>query len=642
MPVRPTYPGVYIEEVPSGVRTIVGVATSVTAFIGYFSKGPMEEARRILSWSDFERDFGGLRIDSEASYAVQQFFLNGGTEAWVVRTAQAGTVQAAAIQIADSGGVGVLLATAVDPGTWGNNIRIDVDHGTTDPANRFDLNVSLVGTAGGRLQTVTTEVFRNLSLAPLDREFVVDVVENGSKLIRIAVVGANLPAETGTTSARFMAGAFETLALGLSAGDVLNVDLNAGGAVPVFLTAPIPTTMPGFAAYLQGLLRTVLANATVTVLGTVSPDSYFQVKAGTVDPADFILFSGPVAVALGLDAAAGSNVQQYQLGAAAAARAQLLPLPGPTAQPGLDGNLPGALELIGSEAGRTGLFALAPVDTFNILCVPDTMLLPDTDAAQVIAATEAWCERRRAFFIVDVPQIDRIRDEVDEIKAWLDANATLRHRNASLYFPRVLIADPLNSFRLRTVASSGTLAGLYARTDGERGVWKAPAGTEAKLRGVQRLEYRLNDLQNGVLNPVGINCLRSFDVYGNISWGARTLEGADQMASDWKYVPVRRLALFLEESLYRGTQWVVFEPNDEPLWSQIRLNLGAFMHSLFRQGAFQGSSPREAYLVKCDRETTTQDDVNKGIVNILVGFAPLKPAEFVVIRIQQLAGQIQA
>jgi phage tail sheath protein FI len=648
MPVRPTYPGVYIEEVPSGVRTIVGVATSVTAFIGYFSKGPMDEARRILSWSDFERDYGGLRIDSEASYAVQQFFLNGGTEAWVVRTAQAGTVQVAAIQIADSatGGAPVLLVTAVDPGAWGNNIRIDVDHGTTDPANRFDLNVTLVGTVGGRLQTVTTESFRNLSLDPLDREYVVDVVENGSKLIRVDLVGApaNLPAETGTVSARFTAAQYT--ALGLAAGDTMNVTVNdaagvVAGPLPVVLVNPVPATIPGFAAYLQGLLRAVdpeLANATVTVLGTVTPDSYFQVKAGRLDPGSFLTFTGPLAVTLGLDAAASSNVQQYQLGAAVAVGAQLLP---GAASPGLDGNPPGAAELVGSEAGRTGIFALAPVDTFNILCIPDTMLLPDVDAAQVIAAAEAWCERRRAFYIVDVPQDDRIRDEVDEVKAWLDDNATLRHRNAALYFPRVLMADPLNSFRLRTVPSSGTLAGLYARTDGERGVWKAPAGTEAKLRGVQRLEYRLNDLQNGVLNPVGINCLRSFDVYGNVSWGARTLEGADQMASDWKYVPVRRLALYLEESLFRGTQWVVFEPNDEPLWAQIRLNLGAFMHSLFRQGAFQGSSPREAYLVKCDRETTTQDDINKGIVNILVGFAPLKPAEFVIIRIQQLAGQIQ-
>src|SRR5262249_40116206 len=151
---------------------------------------------------------------------------------------------------------------------------------------------------------------------------------------------------------------------------------------------------------------------------------------------------------------------------------------------------------------------------------------------------------------------------------------------AAVYFPRTLSGDPLDDFRLRSFGAGGTLAGIYARTDATRGVWKAPAGTEASLRGVQKLEYKLTDAENGGLNPLGINCLRTFDVYGNVSWGARTLDGADQQASEWKYVPVRRLALFLEESLYRGTKWVVFEPNDEPLWAQIRLNVGAFMHNL--------------------------------------------------------------
>jgi len=185
------------------------------------------------------------------------------------------------------------------------------------------------------------------------------------------------------------------------------------------------------------------------------------------------------------------------------------------------------------------------------------------------------------------------------------------------------------------------MAGVYARTDAERGVWKAPAGTDAVLRGVQALEYRLTDPENGVLNPMGINCLRSLPTFGRVAWGARTLVGADAQANEWKYVPVRRLALFMEESLYRGLQWVVFEPNDEPLWASIRLNVGAFMNTLFRQGAFQGASPREAYFVRSDRSTTTQSDIDRGIVNIVVGFAPLKPAEFVVLKIQQIAGQIE-
>jgi phage tail sheath protein FI len=156
---------------------------------------------------------------------------------------------------------------------------------------------------------------------------------------------------------------------------------------------------------------------------------------------------------------------------------------------------------------------------------------------------------------------------------------------------------------------------------------------------VSGLQYVLTDLENGDLNTQGVNCLRQFRVYGNVVWGARTLLGADQIGSEWKYLCIRRLALFIEASLFQGTQWVVFEPNDAPLWGQIRLNVGAFMQTLFRQGAFQGSSPQQAYFVKCDSETTTPTDQNNGIVNILVGFAPLKPAEFVVIQIQQMAAQ---
>jgi phage tail sheath protein FI len=185
------------------------------------------------------------------------------------------------------------------------------------------------------------------------------------------------------------------------------------------------------------------------------------------------------------------------------------------------------------------------------------------------------------------------------------------------------------------------MAGLFARTDSERGVWKAPAGIEAVLRGLSGMDLKLTDAENGVLNPLGINCLRVFPIYGSVAWGARTLDGADQAASEWKYTPIRRLALMLEESLFRGTKWVVFEPNDEPLWARIRLHLGAYMMGLFRQGAFQGASPKDAFYVKCDAETTTQADRNLGVVNIQVGFAPLKPAEFVVIRLQQMAGQIE-
>ncbi len=227
---------------------------------------------------------------------------------------------------------------------------------------------------------------------------------------------------------------------------------------------------------------------------------------------------------------------------------------------------------------------------------------------------------------------------------WLKALALSGRnaRNAVLYFRRVKQTDPLREGQIDTFVPCGIMAGVMARTDVRRGVWKAPAGIDdGALNGIVGLQTDLTDNQNGALNPLGINCLRTFPIIGRVAWGARTLRGADQLADDYKYLPVRRLALYIEESLFRGTQWVVFEPNDEPLWSQIRLNVGAFMHNLFRQGAFQGSSPRDAYFVKCDGENNPQNDIDRGIVNIHVGFAPLKPAEFVIIKVQQIAGQLE-
>jgi phage tail sheath protein FI len=212
--------------------------------------------------------------------------------------------------------------------------------------------------------------------------------------------------------------------------------------------------------------------------------------------------------------------------------------------------------------------------------------------------------------------------------------------NSALYFPWLRAADPLDENRVRAFPPCGFVAGVYARTDSTRGVWKGPTGIEAAVSGAVGTEVTLTDGEHGTLNPRGVNCIRMLPVYGPVVWGSRTLHGADDRGSEWKYVPVRRLALFIEESLLRCTRWVVFEPNDEALWSQVQLNVGAFMHDLFRQGAFQGNSPRDGYFVKCDMETMTHDEINCGVVNIVVGFAPLKPAEFVVIRIQQMASQV--
>jgi len=298
----------------------------------------------------------------------------------------------------------------------------------------------------------------------------------------------------------------------------------------------------------------------------------------------------------------------------------------------------GALDV---AAYTAAINALDHADLFNLLVIPpDTLDNGSLDKA-VHTKAAAYCHGRRALYVVDPPAAWNTVTEAKNVTAL--GISGLDARYASLYFPRVRKANPLRGNLIEPFTASGIIAGVMARTDETRGVWKAPAGVDAALVGVNGLEidHPMNDIENGILNQIGENCLRYFPIIGHIVWGARTMRGADILGDEYKYVPVRRTANFIEESLFRGLKWVVFEPNDEPLWAQIRLNVGAFMQGLFRQGAFQGTSARDAYFVACDKTTTTQNDINLGIVNVVVGFAPLKPAEFVVVKIQQIAGQIQ-
>ncbi|HEY5911133.1 MAG TPA: phage tail sheath C-terminal domain-containing protein [Verrucomicrobiae bacterium] len=667
MPITPTYPGVYIEEIPSGVRTIVGVATSIGAFIDCFQRGPIDQAVRITSLADFERDFGGLDRRSQASYAINQFFLNGGTDAYVVRVT---TAPLAAAAVVINAGVNTALRitaarrirgqVVLNPGTWGNFLRVEVDYDTATLPNTsldpngiltqgelFNLYISEVELRDGRTSVRQTETFRNLTLRANARNNAEAAINEGSKLVQVDRAGLTAlppaptapfrPDATGTLSNVLTLppvippnGAQINLAVdpdGSGAG-VINsmLTLNYGGVAPAgadynfvrqLLEAAIRVAQPN---------RPLFSDATVALVG-----GRFHVQLGRrgpdFNPAATATFTnaaaGTVADALRLSVAQGATVRAHQAVFTNGADSAALTEP----------------VLRGVRANKTGLYALEDADLFNILCVPAAAdLVAANDMQAFYTAAEAYCEERRSFLIIDIPGAT---DDLDGMQTWITQNANLRHRNAAVYFPRLRIADPLQQNRLESRGPSGTMAGLFAATDAARGVWKAPAGTEVRLRGAQELDYVLTDRENGVLNPLGVNCARSFPIFGNTAWGARTLDGADQQASEWKYIPIRRLALFLEESLYRGTKWVVFEPNDEPLWAQIRLNVGAFMHNLFRQGAFQGQTPREAYSVKCDAETTTQADRNLGIVNIVVGFAPLKPAEFVIIKIQQIAGQIE-
>ncbi|MCM6776644.1 phage tail sheath subtilisin-like domain-containing protein [Nocardia sp. CDC159] len=534
MPVSPTYPGVYIDELPSAVRTIVGVPTSIAAFVGWAPRGPADPVH-ITNFDDYTQTFGGLHEQSPMSHAVYQFYLNGGSEAEIVRlvgASAAATIQLLPAPAGNPPAGGGPKLKAASGGSWGNKLRVRVDYDTKDPSDTKLYNLTIRDAGIGAQET-----YLNVSIDQSNPRYLANVL-SGSRLV------------------------------------VLDGDA---------------TTRPN-------------AHAAVTA----GLDPFADGKVG--DPPGGWYSEPP----------AGSGTDS-------AAMAQA--------------------DYVGDNS-TTGLYQLRKTDIFNMLCLPGLLGVAEGTAGAntVQDAALQLCVERRAMLIVDPPdEWKTVNDAADPNRAHhLKGDST---KNAAIYFPNVRVGNPLHGGAVEKFPPCGVVAGIWARTDVQRGVWKAPAGTAASLNGVAALGHdvplKITDLQNGILNPLGINCLRSFPVVGPVSWGARTMRGADRLADQWKYLPVRRLALFIEESLYRGTQWVVFEPNDEPLWSSIRLNVGAFMNNLFRQGAFQGRTPQQAYLVKCDSTNNPQNDIDRGIVNILIGFAPLKPAEFVIIHIQQLAGQIQ-
>jgi phage tail sheath protein FI len=663
MPSALTYPGVYVEEIPSGVRTISAVATSICGFVDFFGEGPMDTAVEITSMSAFDRVFGGLHRDSEASYAIDMFFKNGGSRAYVIRVASAegANVPAAATVTVRShprqgvAAVDALRVVAANEGSWGNTLRARCSHNAD---GSFNLTVARYESTDAAAKPIAVETHLNLSVDASSERHVDKVVNDASALVQVEhLAAASLPAATGTLGrpTAFDAAAIAALhpadkTLRVSITDAAGATLVAAHTATLdFDTTPenpAPTTPKALRARLEaaiqaavdadGATHPLIAGATV---GIVEGAADFRLlvepnrKAREFNPTlvvDLEADGGSDAAGtLGFTGAGISeNVQDYELGTALDARSKA------AGTVGGDGVPPDANALRGTPGENpTGMYALSKVDLFNLLCIPRIAELPDAEADSLVGDALTFCEEERAFLIIDIPEGTNAPQEVMD---WIDENSAYRHRNAAVYFPRLRIADPLDEFRLRTIGAGSAVAGIYSRTDSTRGVWKAPAGLDAKLRGVSELEFKLTDPENGSLNPIAVNAIRTFPIHGPVVWGARTLDGADVAASEWKYINIRRTALMIEESLFRGTKWVVFEPNDEPTWAKIRQNVGAFMMGLFRQGAFQGSTPDRAFYVKCDGETTTANDRNLGIVNIEVGFAPLKPAEFVVIKIQQI------
>jgi phage tail sheath protein FI len=570
MPAALNYPGVYVEEIPSGVRTIVGVPTAIAAFVGRALKGPVNEATVITSYADYERMFGGLWVESAMSYAVRDFYLNGGGRAVIVRLVHAAPPAAGGdpepppartIKVND------MTFVAAWSGDWAQALRIEL---TLPPAlvaaksaNPEDVKVPSTApfnlTVRDAAPGGASEQFLNVTLGPGPRQLDKVLAANS----QLVLVKDKIPEDKTLTFVKLQ---------------------------------PIVDEL------------SVLEQAIVTAKSALAAKPGDAAATAALQKAADNLTKGLA------DARSGDGGQLT--------KADFTPKDG--------------------QAKKEGLYALeqlyATDGLFNLLCLPPHKIDGDIEGGLIDEAA-AYCESRRAMLLVD-PPLAWNSPQLASSEFAKQTAFTTTSRNAAMFFPRLRQPNPERDNQLETFAPCGAIAGIFARTDAQRGVWKAPAGLDAGLVAVPELAVPLTDEENGLLNPLGINCVRKFPVYGRVVWGARTLRGADQMADEYKYIPVRRTALYIEESLYRGLKWVVFEPNDEPLWAQIRLNAGAFMHNLFRQGAFQGQSPRQAYYVRCDRTTTIQNDIDLGVVNVEVGFAPLKPAEFVVIKLQQIAGQI--
>jgi phage tail sheath protein FI len=615
-----TYPGVYIQELPSGQHNITGVATSIAAFIGWANKGPVGEAVLIESWPEYVATFGGFYPGAYLGYAVYQFFQNLGSQAYIIRlvapsNGNAGTPPSATAH-SDSSVFGAPVY-ANSPGQWANSVCLNVSFPPGGTGTTFNLQV--INIVNGVPSPV--ETYTNLSVVPTSPNYAVTMIDNDSNYITFIPPippGASAPPQP-PSAITIPAAATTTLCIpgAVSGATVFNL------ADPVIQYNPLGTPLA------QGTLA-ILPNNSLPMMvlsaltgpggtGTPTPNPNFPWTQGAFGS------SGPQFNPTALP------FQGTHLGAQTAGADGLMLVPG-------DGNFEDVL--LNTYGGAPvapltgGYQLLGAVPIFNLLCVPG-----ETQYGAV-SALQTFCAQSRAFLIVDSP----MSATVNTLSGGPLSNDSVPltgpdAANSAFYFPWVQAPDPAIGNRRALFPPCGFVAGAYAATDGNVGVWKAPAGINTQLASAMGLQFTLTDLQNGQLNPNAVNCLRQFPIYNTVVWGSRTIAGADAAGSQWQYVPIRRLALFIESSLYQGTQWAVFEPNAEPLWAAVRLSIGSFMQSLFLKGAFAGGSRQQAYFVKCDAENNPGYSVSQGILNITVGFAPLYPAEFVVIQIQQMMNQ---
>ncbi|HJY75507.1 MAG TPA: phage tail sheath C-terminal domain-containing protein [Burkholderiales bacterium] len=636
-----SYPGVYVEEIPGGARPIEAAGTSTAAFVGVAEKGPDDDALRVTSWEEFQKSYGSFVPASYLAEAVFSFFNNGGRQCYIVRVAPSDAL-AASVALQNRAAVNdAVRFSARSKGAWGNSLVLTLEDASADTSG-FKLTVRRQAksddpvTNPGDLPEL--ESHDNLSMDPDSPGYAVKVLARDSATIEMESLAANTSLQRGFHRSDDLSGV--TLAPMDSTTKLLvNVDDDGYQEVTLETTS---TTLAQVATDIETKLKaltrkkTSTAAAAFTGFNCTLESNRLVLRSGTTtNPKSSVRVQN----ASSSNAAVKLKLGEGNGGVSEDGLAVRRPANSPAVQVG-DNAVGGVVTA--ATLGIDGTAALNELSYANQFTLLDDksdfslLAVPGIGTQQMMDLGVAYCQNRALQDVFYVGETGKFDDTVSEAESFRKS-LTKANSYGGLYFPWVRALDPSG----RTPGAvllppSGYVAGLYARIDGARGVWKAPAGTEASLNGVVGLATELTDVQQGNLNPISVNVLRRFDLSGVIVWGARTVSSDPE----YKYVPVRRTAIMLRKSIYDGIQWAVFEPNDQRLWSALRTNIGAFMNSLFRAGAFQGEKANDAYFVRCGLgDTMVQDDIDRGQVIVLVGFAPLKPAEFVIVRIQQKAGQ---
>ncbi|MFW9918567.1 MAG: phage tail sheath family protein [Candidatus Thorarchaeota archaeon] len=625
-PVQTSYPGVYIQEVPTVARTIAGVSTSITVFIGLASaetSNPLKP-KRIVSYQEYEREFGPPHPNSDLASSVRMFFQNGGSVCYIINIIDDAVF--ASNTVKSAGGSEILEFKTVARGRIGNlfSVKLSKKNGTYDVDVFLDnlkvetiKDCELLGSDNAASFTKKCEKSEYIRCETKDATKVIDTfasnLVNSEKLYAKLVDGRDNSLPTVDVCAQKYKDAIDNL----SDIDIFNLMIitRLDEVAPEDATAPVIS------------FRQPLNNAIVDEDQTGDGVSDLPIDIDVVwtcdDPnAKFELYLND---ANRVDLIAGSVTHTYQVAAVGGYTIKLIAIDtkGNTSTASVTFTVSDQPDFVGA-----GWDSLPPA-------IVPSVGMTDQAYRDILEKASPYCKQRRAFLLIDplstwttkditTAQLLEIRDKVED-------------EYCALYFPHIVIREynPVEKKSSdKKIGPAAAVAGIISDVDASRGVWKAPAGINTDITGVESVSVTLIDEHNGVLNLQAVNCLRTFPA-GTVVWGARTVAGFQE--GEWKYIPIRRLALYIEESLYRGTQWVVFEPNDEPTWAAVRATVTDFMMDLFRKGAFQGSSPKEAFFVKCDKDTTTERDRNLGVLNIIIGFAPLKPAEFVVIQIQQIS-----